>query len=347
VVTQALLAAAASQGPSWYWYATRGLGLTTLVVLTVTVSLGIMTATRWSGERTPGFVAADLHRNLSLLAICLLAGHIVTTVLDPFAHITVRDVLVPVGAAYRPVWLGLGVVAFWILAGVAATSLLRRRIGPRAWRAIHWAAYASWPVAVVHAMGTGSDARSPWMVSIVASCVAAVLVAVFERVRDGRVITLPLRAAAFTGAVAFAVGLAAWSLSGPLETGWAVRAGTPQVDMAAATPQPVHAGKVGFSDPLVGVIARDKTGAMQIALRDTVDTELVIAVRSPLANETLPVMTVSRGDRKLCSVPASVQLSLYAVCGQTRLIVTIYGSESVIETGGDVTGRLDTSGPLT
>jgi len=108
-VTAQLLAAsaAAANEPSWLWYATRGLGTATLIVLTGTVVLGIVTATRWIGESTPAFVAADIHRNLSLLGMCLLAAHIITTVLDPFAHITVRDVLIPVGAAYRPIWLGL------------------------------------------------------------------------------------------------------------------------------------------------------------------------------------------------------------------------------------------------
>ena len=145
-----MLAASTASSPSWLWYATRGLGAATLIVLTLTVVLGIVTATRWIGRHTPGFVTADVHRNLSLLALLLLAAHIVTTVLDPFAHIDVRDVVVPFGAAYRPVWLGLGVGAMEIMVAIAATSLLRGRVGPRAWRAIHWAAYASWPLALVH-----------------------------------------------------------------------------------------------------------------------------------------------------------------------------------------------------
>ena len=172
-MTTHLLAAAAAAGdsPSWYWYATRGLGASTLLVLTGTVVLGIVTATRWIGQTTPGFVAADMHRNLSLLGVLLLAAHIVTTVLDPFAHIGVRDVIIPVGAAYRPVWLGLGVAAMWVVVAVAASSLLRNRVGPRVWRLIHWAAYASWPLAVIHGLGTGSDAKAPWFIAIVASCV--------------------------------------------------------------------------------------------------------------------------------------------------------------------------------
>ena len=96
------------QGPSWFWYATRGLGLSTLVVLTLTLVLGIVTSGRWRSPRIPGFVVADLHRNLSLVSIGLLLAHIVTTLADPYAHIGLRDVIIPFAASYRPVWLGLG-----------------------------------------------------------------------------------------------------------------------------------------------------------------------------------------------------------------------------------------------
>jgi hypothetical protein len=341
-----LVAAASSTGPSWYWYATRGLGIATLIVLTITVVLGVVTAVRWTGESTPAFVAADLHRNLSLVGVCLLAAHIVTTVLDPFAHISVRDVIIPVGAAYRPVWLGLGVVAAEILVAVAATSLLRERVGARTWRLIHWTAYASWPLAVVHGLGTGSDARAPWLIGVVASCVAAVLIAVTQRIRRGERATLPIRAAA---AVAVAVGLVVgggWAFSGPLQDGWAAKAGTPPVAAAPVKPGPVHPGPGGFSDPLVGVMVRDAAGNTQISMRDTVDTALTIAIRSPNSDETLPVVTIARSSRVLCTVPATAGTSLYAVCGTTRLTVAFYGPPSVMKSGGQITGRLITSGPL-
>lgn len=345
-MTGIFLAAATAADPSPYWYATRGLGVSTLMVLTVTVVLGILTATRWSGEETPGVVAADLHRNFSLLAIFLVLAHIVTTVLDPFAHITVRDVLIPVGAAYRPVWLGLGVAAFWILAGVASTSLLRDRVGPRTWRLIHWAAYAAWPLALVHGLGTGSDSRAPWMVAVVFACVAAVVVAIAERLRDGRLITIPIRFAAAVATLGFLLVAGNWALNGPFQPAWSVRAGTPAVKVAAVK-GPVHPGPGGFSDPLVGVLVRDSSGGVQIALRDTVDTALTIAIRSPdPATETLPVMTIRRDRRALCAVPTAVTTSLYAVCNKTRLIVTLYGGDTVLQKGGSVTGRLDTSGPL-
>jgi methionine sulfoxide reductase heme-binding subunit len=344
-LTPHLFAAAAASSPSWYWYATRGLGTATLIVLTCTVVLGILTATRWIGRSTPGFVAADLHRNLSLLALGLLLAHIVTTVLDPFAHISVRDVIIPLGAVYRPVWLGLGVAAAEIMVAVAATSLLRERIGPRTWRLIHWAAYASWPFAVIHGLGTGSDARAPWLIGVVVSCVAAVLLALIQRVREGQPATLPIRAAIGVAIALVLVVASNWAFNGPFQAGWAARAGTPPVKVVA-TPGPVHPGPDGFSDPLIGVVVRDSAGNVQISMRDSVDTALTIAIRSPNTSETLPVVTIARDSRVLCTVPATVGATLYVVCGTTRLTIAFYGPSSALTAGGQITGRLVTSGPL-
>ncbi len=342
-LVQAPLLAAAASEPSWLWYATRGLGAATLIVLTLTVVLGIVTATRWFGRWTPAFVTADLHRNLSLLGLALVIAHVVTTVLDPFAHISVRDVIVPFGASYRPVWLGLGVVAAEIMVAVIVTSLLRDRVGPVAWRLIHWAAYGSWPLAVVHGLGTGSDARAPWLIWVTVSCVAAVALAILSRIREGQTASLPIRIAAGVAMVAFLVVATQWAFGGPWQPDWSSRSGTP-ILKTAATAGRGHTGP--FSDPLIGVVVHDAAGNVQVSLRDTVDTALTILVRSPDANETLPVVTITRGSRVLCVVPATSGTSLYAVCNSTRLTITFYGSPALLKTNGSITGRIDTTGPL-
>jgi methionine sulfoxide reductase heme-binding subunit len=331
--------------PSWYWYATRGLGLTLLVVLTATVVLGVVTSARWSERRLPGFVTADLHRKLSLIAVGLLLAHIATTLLDPYAHISLRDAVVPVGASYRPVWLGLGVVAAEILLAVAASSMLRRRVGPFAWRLIHWTAYAAWPPAVIHGLGTGSDARATWMIAVVASCSMAVLIAVLHRLNRGSSATLPIRAAAATAVGALIAAGAGWAFSGPLSPGWATRAGTP-VAGASAGSGSVHSGPEGFQDPVAGVVVRDPSGYVQISMRDQVDPALTIAVRSPNSGETLPVVTIARDGRVLCTTPATVTTSLYTICNATRLTISFAGDGAVLKAGGPISGLLTTSGRL-
>jgi sulfoxide reductase heme-binding subunit YedZ len=341
-VSAYLLPAVATNNPSWLWYATRGAGVATLVFLTASVVLGIGAALRWEGESTPRFVTASLHRNLSLLAVVLLAAHIATTVLDPFAHISAADAIIPFAAAYRPKWLGLGVLAAEILAAVAATSMLRAHIGPRLWRFIHWTAYACWPLAVVHGLGTGSDAQAPWMIGLTASCIAAVLMTVVRRLWTGRLATLPVRFAAGTAVGVSLAATAAWALQGPLQPGWATKAGTPTtlLSQAAATPAPVHRGAGSYSDDLVGTMVRDSAGRTQVALRDIVDTALTLTIRPPGPAETLPVLTVARDGRVVCTAPARATASLYAVCGTTRLTIMLYGGP------GSVTGRLAASGPL-
>ena len=97
---------------------------------------------------------------------------------------------------------------------------------------------------------------------------------------------------------------------------------------------------------MLGIVVRDRTGHFQISMRDMVDTGLTIAIRSPSTNETLPVMTIARDGKTLCTVPATAGTTLYAVCRAVRLTITFYGTAVVLKKGGNITGRLDTSGPL-
>jgi sulfoxide reductase heme-binding subunit YedZ len=102
-------------------------------------------------------------------------------VADSYAHLSPLDVVVPFLAGYRPLWTGLGTVAADLVIALVATSLLRLRIGRRAWRGVHWLAYAAWPVALAHGLGAGTDARTVWMLTVTVGCVGLVLAAVAAR----------------------------------------------------------------------------------------------------------------------------------------------------------------------
>jgi sulfoxide reductase heme-binding subunit YedZ len=114
-----------------------------------------------------------------------LCVHVATSLLSSYVSISVIDALVPFVGSYHPFWLGLGALALDLLAALIATSLLRARIGLRAWRAVHWAAYACWPVAVVHGIGMGTDA-SGWLLWLTVGCVALVGVALTARLASPR-----------------------------------------------------------------------------------------------------------------------------------------------------------------
>jgi methionine sulfoxide reductase heme-binding subunit len=214
-------------GPSLYWYLTRASGAVSLILLTASVVIGIAAIGRWRGPGVPRFVVDGLHRTASLLAIVFLVIHIITSVLDSFAPISLLNALIPFTGTYRPLWLGLGAAAFDLLIAVTITSVLRRRLGHGLWRSVHWLAYLAWPLGVLHGFGTGSDVHQNWLLAISLACIAAVLAAVVTRVMIGWPDNAGLRLGALGVAAAFALGLVVWLPGGPLGKGWARRSGTP------------------------------------------------------------------------------------------------------------------------
>jgi methionine sulfoxide reductase heme-binding subunit len=213
------------------WYFTRGTGAAALLLLTVSLVLGVVDVRRWSAWHVPRFIVDGLHRTVSLLVVVLVVVHVVTAAVDTFAPVRLLDAVVPFASAYRPVWLGLGAVAFDLLLALVITSLLRSRLGARGWRAVHWLAYACWPVALVHALGSGSDIRSGWMLWLSIGCAALVAVAVIGRAAT-RFRTAAMAAA---GVAAAGLALVVWLPSGPLAKGWARAAGTPKSILGPST----------------------------------------------------------------------------------------------------------------
>jgi sulfoxide reductase heme-binding subunit YedZ len=212
-------------GPSPLWYATRATGVVALVLLTATVVLGVAGVARFATPRWPRVISAGLHRNLPLLAVAFVAAHVLTTVLDTYAPIGWVAAVVPFSSSYRTFWLGLGALASDLLLAVTVTSLLRARLGYRAWRAVHWLGYACWPVALWHGLGAGTDSKLPWLLALDAACVAAVTGALGWRMSLGRGRPNPLTAALICAIMPAATAL--FVLAGPLQPGWARRAGTP------------------------------------------------------------------------------------------------------------------------
>ncbi|MBV8991980.1 MAG: ferric reductase-like transmembrane domain-containing protein [Solirubrobacterales bacterium] len=216
------------------WYLTRSTGAVALVLLTVSVVIGIAAVGRLRTGRWPRFAIDGMHRSSSLLAVVFLLIHIATSVLDSFAPISLADAVIPFAGAYRPLWLGLGAVSFDVLLAVLITSLLRHRLGHKSWRAVHWLAYAAWPIAFLHGLGSGSDARQAWMLALDVACLVAVLASIVARVSIGWPARRRLRLGAVGCAAVFLLGLLVWVPIGPLAPRWASRAGTPASLLAPA-----------------------------------------------------------------------------------------------------------------
>ena len=179
--------------PQLVWFAARGAGVVSLLFTTAVVYLGILSILRWRTAAWPPFATAGFHENLALFTVSFLGIHIASAVLDPYLSLGFVAGLVPFASPYRTLWMAFGTVAFYLVGALVLTSLLRNRIGVQTWRLIHWAAYAPWPFAMLHALGTGTDATSPWMLAIMAACAIAVGGATFVRFTNGRPVAAPMR----------------------------------------------------------------------------------------------------------------------------------------------------------
>ncbi|HEX9064620.1 MAG TPA: ferric reductase-like transmembrane domain-containing protein [Streptosporangiaceae bacterium] len=242
-----LLSAPFTTGTTLLWYTTRATGIVALVLLTGTVMLGVLGTARAASARWPRLVTAGLHKNLALTSVALVAVHVITTVIDPFASISVVAAFIPFSSAYRPLWLSLGTISFDLLLAVIVTSLLRDRLKHRTWQIVHLLVYLSWPVALWHGLGTGTDTKLAWVLGIDVLCVAAVGWAVWWRL--SLTASPAARAAGLASLGLIPVLTLVFVLFGPLQPGWAVRAGTPAKllgSQGTSTGQP-QAGNSGGS----------------------------------------------------------------------------------------------------
>src|SRR5262249_1557564 len=145
----------------------------------------------------PRFAVTGLHRNISLLSVVFLAIHVLTATAAPSAITGVVAPVIPFPPPSRPFWLGLGALSLDLIAALILTSLARAWMSRRAWRSIHWLAYAAWPLAVGHSIGSSTDMRSGVMLGVLTGCVPAAWPAAALRLsRAARQIPRARRAAA-------------------------------------------------------------------------------------------------------------------------------------------------------
>ena len=158
-------AAATTAGSQGLWLVSRASGVVLLILFSSVMVLGVSTRTGAASRRWPRFAVAELHRTLSLFAVSLLGLHVATALLDPYVSIGLLSSVLPFTSHYETLAIGAGTLAVDIGGAVLVTSLLRNRLGRRAWRAVHYLAFLAWPVAFVHAITAASYDQHLWWVA--------------------------------------------------------------------------------------------------------------------------------------------------------------------------------------
>jgi methionine sulfoxide reductase heme-binding subunit len=163
------------------WYASRATGVIALLLLTAVMLLGLLVTRQGRLPGLPRFAVSGLHRNLSLLAVAFVAVHVLSAVFDGYVKIPLTAAVIPLSSSYERFWLGLGAVSLDLMLAAAVTSLLRRHLSRRAWRAVHLTAYLSWPVAWFHSVFAGGDLRHGLLFALAMGCAVALVGAVVWR----------------------------------------------------------------------------------------------------------------------------------------------------------------------
>jgi sulfoxide reductase heme-binding subunit YedZ len=160
-----------------FWLLARATGITSYVLLTTSVLAGLVVKSRPFGKAIKPASATQLHRTLALLSLSALALHGLTLVLDETIEIGLTALLVPGTAPYRPLWTGLGVLAGELMLIVYVSFALRKRIGIRNWRRLHWSTYGAFAAATAHGVMAGTDSSTPWAIGLYLGAIGSVAAA--------------------------------------------------------------------------------------------------------------------------------------------------------------------------
>lgn len=163
-----------------FWMLARASGLLAYAALTAATLLGLLVKARPFRSLSRATVT-DLHRFVALIGLGALSAHGVALVLDAAMPMPVPALVIPGLSPYRPVWTAAGVIAGELLLLVIASFPLRRVIGAKAWRRLHWATYAMFALAAVHGIGSGTDTSRPWVMAFYAGTIGAVAAATVWR----------------------------------------------------------------------------------------------------------------------------------------------------------------------
>lgn len=168
-----------------FWFLARASGITAYLLISASMIAGIVLKSRPFGAALKAPIALDVHRFITTLALAAIGVHGLALVADATVDITFGDLFIPFGAPYRPLWTGLGVVAADLAVLVALSFPLKKRIGGRNWRRLHWATYSIFVLSTAHGLAAGTDTAQPWAMQMYLGAVGAVAFATAWRAFAG------------------------------------------------------------------------------------------------------------------------------------------------------------------
>ena len=160
-----LAASLLGTAPKAYWYLSRASAVTAYALLWISMVFGLTITNRMARVWPGGPSAFDLHQHTGLLGLALALFHGLILLGDKYIGYSLPQLVVPFASfGYRLVAVGLGQMAFYLMAFVGLTFYIQRYIGTRLWRTIHYLSFVTFALALAHGLFAGTDTGAPWVV---------------------------------------------------------------------------------------------------------------------------------------------------------------------------------------
>lgn len=175
-----------ASGTSAYWYMSRGAGLVGYLLLWGAAVWGLLVSTKVAKDLIPAPLTVSLHEFLSLAALAFASLHALVLLGDRYIDFGLVDIVYPFAASYRPAWVGLGQLGFYLSAALTLSFYLRKSIGPKTWRWLHYLTFLAYGMVLAHVLGTGTDTSATAVQAIVLGTAATIVFLVYYRLLTSR-----------------------------------------------------------------------------------------------------------------------------------------------------------------
>jgi sulfoxide reductase heme-binding subunit YedZ len=166
-----------------FWVTSRAAGTAALVLASLAVGFGLLSSSRGNLGRKVAELR-PLHEALALATLAAALIHGLALLGDQYVGYAPVEIAVPFASSYQPFWTGLGVIAFWGLAGLGISYYKRALIGPARWRLLHRFTSAFWMLGIIHALGMGTDRGAPWFLLMAGLTAAPALLLLLWRLLE-------------------------------------------------------------------------------------------------------------------------------------------------------------------
>lgn len=166
------------------WHISRATGLIAYALLAASTIWGVLLTTRVIKDWSPGTMSMLLHVSTSWLAVVLMFVHVGMLLFDKYYAYTLSDLLIPFTGPYRPLAVGFGTLAAWLTLAITISFSVRRVIGQRVWRWLHYTSYASFALVTLHSLMAGTDTSKAGMWIVMSGLSVAVAGLLIYRVKQ-------------------------------------------------------------------------------------------------------------------------------------------------------------------